>query len=440
MTATSRGRRFFAPEREPHDDAWSPTAALPRAIVMVLVLLLGAVVTGRVDLAVLAAPFVLGAALALRSRPRRPPTVAMSTRQESLVEGDELYVDVVVHNSGEAAYDLALVRVGDAGVGIPPGLGDQGGWPAIAAPVRAAEQARVTLHGETRAWGWQTLPPARVRAVACGALLESRPATSEPLRVKVFPRDEPFEAGETMPNAAGLVGAHRSRMYGDGGELAGIRQYAPGDRLRRIDWRASLRTRELHVAHTLSDRDAELVLLLDVLHSVGVDRAARAAAGIARHYLGRGDRVRLLEYGGRNRALRVGSGTRHYLLALEWLLALTPGEGPHDPVEGILRRHLLPSSALLVVLTPLVDARSVAMVARFARTGRPVVAIDTLPESARPANTSPWSEVAYQMWRMERRTTIARLLEHGVPTVAWAGKGSLDHVLRDMARMAAAPR
>ena len=70
----------------------------------------------------------------------------------------------------------------------------------------------------------------------------------------------------------------------------------------------SLRTRQLHVAATLSDRDAEVVVLLDVLaeagRSGGVDGAAsvldttvRAAAAIAEHYLHRGDRVSLLEYG-----------------------------------------------------------------------------------------------------------------------------------------------
>nr|WP_238344850.1 DUF58 domain-containing protein [Actinopolymorpha cephalotaxi] len=254
-----------------------------------------------------------------------------------------------------------------------------------------------------------------------------------------------------MPNAAGLVGVHRSRRFGEGGELAGIRQFAPGDRLRRIDWRASLRTGELHVAQTLSDRDAELVLVLDVLHEAGrsegidgapsvLDTTVRAAAGIAQHYLGRGDRVRLLEYGGRNRALRVGSGRRHFVAALEWLLAIRAGEGPHDPSAGIFARQILPQQALLVVLTPLLDHRSVALLARLARSGRTVLAVDTLPDSARPDRENPWTPVAFGLWRLERRNTVAQLLEHGVPTVTWAGAGSLDQALRDVSRRAAAPR
>ena len=78
-----------------------------------------------------------------------------------------------------------------------------------------------------------------------------------------------------------------------------------------------MRTRELHVAATLSDRDAEVVLLLDVLSEAGtsggvkgsasvLDTTVRSAAAIAEHYLKRGDRVSLLEYGASARRLRPG--------------------------------------------------------------------------------------------------------------------------------------
>src|SRR5207248_11299402 len=143
-----------------------------------------------------------------------------------------------------------------------------------------------------------------------------------------------FEADDSMPRAAGLVGAHHSRRPGEGGELAGVRMFGPGDRLRRIDWRVSLRTRQLYVASTLSDRDAGVVLGLGVLHAAGrsggvpgtrsvLDTTVRAAAGIAEHYLHRGDRVALLEYGFRARRLRAASGRRPYHTALAWLMGVS---------------------------------------------------------------------------------------------------------------------
>jgi hypothetical protein len=48
--------------------------------------------------------------------------------------------------------------------------------------------------------------------------------------------------------------------------------------------------------------------------------------------------------------------------------------------------------------------------------------------------------VATKLWRMERENVLGRLREHGVPVVTWAGAGSLDLVLRDVSRLASAPR
>lgn len=428
---------------------WAPTPALRRALVVVLVLLVAAVVLGRVNLVVLAAPFVLGTGAGLALRPRRPPQVGVSTDQAHLVEGHDLELEIGVTNTDDAGYGLAVLRRSGDDLGSWLAADDAHRTLGVSVPGKA--QTRLAVGGRILRWGRHTYPPVGVHVVAGDGLLESSPVYAPPLALKVYPRTDPFEAADAMPNAAGLVGAHRSRRYGDGGELAGIRRFGPGDRLRRIDWRTSLRTGELHIAQTLSDRDAELVLLLDVLHEAGVsggvdgaasvtDTTVRAAAGIAQHYVGRGDRVRMLEYGGRNRALRAGTGRRHYQVALEWLLAVQPGEGPHDPTEGIFHRNVLPTAALLVVLTPLVDRRSVAMLARLARSGRSVVAVDTLPAHARPTRTGQWSDVAFRLWRLERDNTVAQLLEHGVPTVAWSGAGSLDHVLRDISRIAAAPR
>jgi uncharacterized protein (DUF58 family) len=254
-----------------------------------------------------------------------------------------------------------------------------------------------------------------------------------------------------MPRAAGLVGGHRSRRPGEGGELAGVRAFGPGDRLRRIDWRVSLRTRQLHVAATLSDRDAEVLLLLDVLHEAGrsggiggpasvFDTTVRAAAGIAEHYLTRGDRVAMLEYGFRARWLRPASGRRQYLMVLHWLLDTAPSDTPYEPGAGAFGTHLIPAHALVIVLSPLVDPRTGSMLAKMVRSGRFVIAVDTLGSTEVRLPAAPWMPVAQRVWTLERANLIGQLREHGVPVVAWAGAGSLDTVLRDVARLATGPR
>jgi uncharacterized protein (DUF58 family) len=254
-----------------------------------------------------------------------------------------------------------------------------------------------------------------------------------------------------MPRAAGHVGGHRSRRPGQGGEIAGVRKFGPGDRLRRIDWRVSLRTRDLHVAATLSDRDAEVLLLLDVLGEAGasggvrgtasvLDTTVRAAAAIAEHYLKRGDRVSLQEYGSAARRLRPATGRRQYLTVLEWLLDIRADGEDQSVHEHLLGALHVSSDALVVMLTPLVDPRSADLLAQLTQSGRFTVAVDTLPAGAAPPQRSAWTPLATRLWHIERENVLGRLREHGVPVVAWAGAGSLDLVLRDVARLASAPR
>ncbi|PWU46769.1 DUF58 domain-containing protein [Micromonospora globispora] len=439
---------------------WAPTWALGRAVLLTGLLVIAAVLLGRIDLVVLAAPFALGTAYALHRRPTAGPELEISTADAHLVEGAAMSATVAVGNPDTVPYDVAVVRArvspwlrvekvsfGGAGVDVARSGADR---PFVTA-VPTGSAVDLELSGTALRWGRHPVGPAGVRVATADGLLVSRAVITDPVRMRVYPRTEPFEAVEAMPRAAGLVGAHHSRRPGEGGELAGVRVFAPGDRLRRIDWRVSLRARQLHVAATLSDRDAEVVVLLDVLAEAGrsggvsgtasvLDTTVRAAAAIGEHYLHRGDRVAMLEYGPAARRLRPATGRRQYLTVLEWLLDVHAESSPHEPYDQVFGPQVLSSDALVVVLTPLLDERSAQMLARLARGGRFVVAVDTLPADLSPPKDRGWAEVAYRLWRLDRDTMIGQLREHGVPVVRWAGAGSLDQVLRDVARLATAPR
>ncbi|MFC0004550.1 DUF58 domain-containing protein [Micromonospora siamensis] len=460
MTAPTVSEEELPVEPEPAA-GWAPTRALGRAVLVTGLLLIAGVLLGRVDLVVLAAPFALGTAYALRRRPTAAPQLWLTGDEAQLVEGGELAGTVTVGNPDTIGYDVAVVRARVSPwlhvtrasfAGAVTDLSRAGGADrpfVTTVPTRAAVD--LELGGVARRWGRHPVGPAGTRVAAADGLLLSPVVATEPVRVRVYPRTEPFKAVEAMPRAAGLVGAHHSRRPGEGGELAGVRVFGPGDRLRRIDWRVSLRARQLHVASTLSDRDAEVVVLLDVLaetgRSGGVDGAAsvldttvRAAAAIGEHYLHRGDRVAMLEYGPAARRLRPATGRRQYLTLLEWLLDVRAESSPHEPYDQVFGPQLLSADALVVVLTPLLDERSAQMLARLARGGRFVVAVDTLPADLPPPGRQGWAEVAFRLWRLDRDTMIGQLREHGVPVVRWAGAGSLDQVLRDVARLATAPR
>jgi uncharacterized protein (DUF58 family) len=452
VTADSVQLRTAVPPLDPAGDdesaapVWVPTRALGRAVLLTGLLLVLGVALGRVDLVLLAAPFAIGTAVALRRLPRAAPQVVIDADEAHLVEGGTVDAGLIVGNPDVIDYDVVVVRTRTS-----PWLQLENADRPFAVTVPVDGSTDIELPGEATRWGRHDVGPAAARVAAAGGLLACRPVVTPARGVRVYPVTEPFVADEAMPAAAGLVGNHRSRRPGEGGELAGVRVFMPGDRLRRIDWRVSLRARSLHVAATLSDRDAEVLLLLDVLAEAGtsggvkgkasvLDTTVRAAAAIAEHYLQRGDRVSLLEYGSSARRLRPATGRRQYLTVLEWLLDVRADPGDRTAHEHVLGAHQVSPDALVVVLTPLVDPRSADMLAGLTQSGRYTVAVDTLPAGAAPPHRSPWTSLATRLWRLERENTLGRLREHGVPVVTWAGAGSLDLVLRDVARLASAPR
>jgi hypothetical protein len=110
---------------------------------------------------------------------------------------------------------------------------------------------------------------------------------------------------------------------------------------------------------------------------------------------------------------------------------------------------------LVIILTPAISPEVLAHAVGLARRGVSVVTVDTLPpDLAQPAidvarltelaptasNHPDQARLAWRLRLLERSREMARAREAGVPIVAWAGPGTLDLVLRDLARRSRAPR
>lgn len=424
---------------------WVPTRAVRRGVGVAALALLLAAALGRVELVLLAVPFAVGTAVSLAARPGRPPRLSLTLAEQVSVEGGPVRARVTVENDDPSPLLCVVSAQVPAWVRLRHGVG------RYAALVRPSDATVVALTGTAHRWGRYRLGPASVRAVACDGLLAMQRQMLPAVPLTVYPISELFDSEQPLPRASGISGIHRSRRPGEGGELAGVRPFQAGDRLQRINWRVTRRTGELHVNATLSDRDAEVLLLLDVRHEAGVsggvdggasvlDASVRAAAALVEHYAHQGDRVALLELGSRLRRLRSGTGRMHFLAAMEWLVGVDTAPSGLAPGSRLVARGLHPPSALVIVLSPLLDRGSASLLAMLARAGRSLVAVDTLPAQLRPPVRSEWTGPAVRLWQLERANTIGRLRDAGVPVAAWRGAGSLDAMLRHVSRLAATSR
>src|SRR5205085_2609709 len=258
--------------------------------------LVGALLRGRPELAVVGTPFVLFLVVGLAAAPDPAYRVRVTLDNESVVQGEraEMRVDVECVRAGYGAA---------AHVALPGGLH---GEPSntISFRVEAGGHRLVTVPVRCSRWGAYVLGNVSVRAGDRLGLFTYEQRSSDRVALKVYPRSESLRTlprpARTLPFFGSLV----SRERGEGLELAEVRPFAPGDRIRSINWRATARRGGIWVTDRHPERNADVVVFLDAFTELSVgerntlDVAVRAAASISEALLAGRDRVGLVSFGG----------------------------------------------------------------------------------------------------------------------------------------------
>ena len=418
--------------------AWRPTAALVRAAVAGPVMAMAAVLLGQPVLLVLAAPLLLSALAGLIGRPTREPVVDTTSAERVLPEGSGSMLRATVTGDGLEQVTRVLAPV--ALVASQPVAGA-----VSTSPHDRADHVEVDVAVSPRRWGRPDVGVGLIAATSRWGGYRWGPVPTPARRLTVLPAPLPFDTRAETPRPIGLVGANRSRHNGEGTEFSGIRRFQAGDRLRRIHWRTSLRTGELHTITTTAEQDSEVVLLVDAIADLGasggvdgaassLDTGVRAAGALAEHHLRIGNRVGLRVLGGAGQVLRPSAGSRQQRRILETLAAVVP-----DPMEPIGRLRLgVGAGTTVLALSPLLARMVTTTLVELANRGLSVVAIDTLPTS-RPTDMSG-EGLAWRLRLVERQLELVELARVGIPVVTWRGPGTLDEVMRRLARRPQLPR
>jgi uncharacterized protein (DUF58 family) len=394
-------------------------------------------------------PFVVIAGWSVLTRPSGTLRVSQRLGRASLREGQALALQCRVEASpGTEEVSVAYQR--------HPWVRTR---PAGGVRTTVVTPAEPTFEIETVArmirWGRHRIGAGNVGALSAWGAYQWGPFQMEEHNVEVVPVAPMFDARAPMPHPQGVVGIDRSARPGDGSEFATIRGFQLGDRLRRIHWPSSLRSRSLNVTSTYADHDSQVVVYVDAANDLGLsggvdgpsstlDLTIRSAAALCEHYARRGDRVGLQVSRSQAAVLIPPSSGRAQLRRLLSALAnVRAGDLLGDSREPRLR---VDPGAVVIMCSPLISPTAMQRAVSLSSRGLTLVIIDTLPHDlALPSETvdDETDEVTMLAWRMralERATDIRRVTEAGIPVVPWRGPGSLDQVLRDVARRARAPR
>ena len=436
-------------DRHPLEPGWGPTWAHIRALVLAVAGPLFAVAFHRPDALVASTPLVIVAVWSVLTRPSGPVHARQWLGRRSVREGDALTMRCEV-STPLGTQEVSVAYRGHRFVQTRPRHGariervNADGSPTVVGVV--AQPVR---------WGHHGLGLGTLGALSSFGAYQWGPLVLEEFDLEVLPAAPVFDAKAPMPHPQGLVGLDRSARPGEGSEFSSIREFQLGDRLRRIHWPSSLRSRTLNVTATYADHDSQVVVVADAANDIGIsggingspstlDSTVRAAAALCEHYVRRGDRVGLQVVRAQTPAyIRASTGKLHLRRMLA-TLALTRAGGLLVDDRVTPPRLRVNPGAIVFMCSPLISQSTMQRAISLAARGLTLVVVDTLPSDIVLTDEDDRSDestmLAWRIRMLERQADIRAVIAAGIPVVPWRGPGSLDQVLRDVARRARAPR
>ncbi|CAN7286396.1 DUF58 domain-containing protein [Microbacterium maritypicum] len=343
----------------------------------------------------------------LRARPERSDgSSEVIAAADAVLDGDWLQIAVDQEEQRSGAAD---VKVGSSVLTSRNRLQHSGPLELLGVTVRgvALDGAWVTEAAPRVALGWNT-PPRHVR----------------------------IERLPVAPRLRGLHGAHEGSRPGQGGDFRDIHPFAPGDELRRVDWRATARAArrpgELLVRRTATLSDSSVVIAVDTAEDLGtvvaawgaddadragvtsLDLAREAALSIATAAVGVGDRVAYHALSPGGLSLPSGGGARH--LARVWDVIAATGQSDED--SRYRRSPVVPAGSIVFVLSTFFDGVAAQLAIRWRAAGHAVVAVDVLP-APDESRLSREQRIALRTLLAERADILVELRHAGVEVVAW---------------------
>jgi uncharacterized protein (DUF58 family) len=393
-----------------------------------------AVISARAELFIAALPLVLVVAIATRRAAAPDYAVAHEVSTDRLTEGETVTVTITITaRSGVPLLELLeqlppecelVSGRSRALVSLRPGQST-----SVRYEMRGArgvyELGKVTTRARDR-WGVRAWEQRHVQTTV----------------VRIYPRIASLRSLPRPLHTQTSIGDYVSPALGEGIEPGDIRQFAPGDRIRQVNWRASLRLGTLYVTQHHRERNADVVLMLDTLADVAgrgdgtLDLSVRAAASLAAGYLTRKDRVGLINYGGTIDWVKPGTGRIQYERLVDVLLRANVVFTYVTKDLAFVPARVLPPKALVVAVTPLLDRRFTQATLDLAARGFDLVVVAVSPVEVTRSllKGSLADDLACRLWVLERQAALDEFRRHGIVVLDWRPTDPLELALAGQGR------
>lgn len=399
-------------------------------------LLLGALVVRSATLALMALPFLAYLGIGFREAPsgaevrlRAERTVELSRTGEAAA----VRVRIAVRNEGAPVPVLRLSEMPQEGMtGVDPPPEQAAGLPA-----GAETELAYTAHSTRGLFRWKTIHATVSDPFRLFETELDLPAEGEIVvrpRVRRF-RSFPLRVEHTL-HSPGLLPAG---IAGSGTDFWGVREYQPGDQMRRLDWRRAARHPGQFFTKELEQEEiADVGLVLDARPRGDVrrgndslfDHALDATASLAETLLRRGNRAGLVLLGNTVDVVYPGYGKVQLNRILRILANARPRAAASWPSLNQVPLRVFSSRAMIVIVSPLGVGEWQVFPRLRARGNEGLLIspdpVDFVKGDARDAA----GLLALRLARLERRFELSRISQLGIRVIDWQVGKPLSPLVR----------
>jgi len=389
------------------------------------------------QIVLLALPPIIFLALGSLFPPATPNILGVrSLSRDRVAVSADVDVEVVVRNEGPALDLVEILDVLPRSFIVVRGTNHAVVTMEAGATVPLAYTVRSPIKGDFR------LGPLRVRSLDPLALGTEDAIVPLESRLVVAPAMEDLRHVQLQPrHTRPWFGQVPSRRIGVGTDFWAVREYVPGDDVRRMNWKVTARFDRLYSNEYEGERSGDVVIVVDARREafVGtesdnpVEHGVRAALAIAEHVLASKNRVGLIVQRDVLDWVPPAFGRKQLYRILDHLTHVRPGgEWAFAHVAWVLSRFF-PRDCLVVVISPLQDRASLSSLLGLAARGFDLAIVSPSPLAIewRLGNPRPERVTANRILEMERANLIAQL-RRVAQVVDWDPATPLSLALRRM--------
>lgn len=403
--------------------------------VLGLALLLGALATRNATLALVSLPFFAFLAAGLWEAPLGGLHLSAERALESTGTGDSVAVRVTVRVRNEGAA-IASLRISDV---VPDRVVVSSGSSEKCGGLGGGEATLLeyVFHAPRGVFRWKAIHAAAADPFRFFEKELDFPAEGEIVVRPRVRRFRPFSLSpeRTLRSPGSILGGRA----GSGTDFWGVREYQPGDEMRRLDWKRAARHPGLLFTREHEQEDiADVGLILDARvqtnlrsgESELVESAMDAAVSLVEMFLRGGNRVGMVLLGNTMNVVYPGYGKVQLNRLLRALAGVSIGGEPSQFSLDQVSLRAFSTRAVIVIVSPLTGGEW-QLFSRLRARGNEGLLVSPDPvDFMKGAAQDAMTRLARRVALVERRLDLRRIAQLGIRVIDWKAGAPLAPLVR----------